>query len=168
MAGCGPAVAVCAVPGYLGMSAGTVRRLEAVNPMNISAALTARAPRALAVLRIVAALLFIEHGTQKLFGFPPRSFPVELMSIYGLAAMLEVVGGALILVGLFTRPVAFVLCGEMAAAYVIGHAPKSVFPVLNGGDAAILFCFVFLYLVFAGAGGWSLDAAMARQRKSVA
>jgi putative oxidoreductase len=132
--------------------------------MNISAALSARAPRALAVLRIVAALLFIEHGTQKLFGFPARQMPFELMSIVGLAAVLELVGGGLILIGLFTRPVAFVLCGEMAVAYFMAHAPQSVFPALNGGDASILFCFVFLYLVFAGAGGWSMDAALARRR----
>ena len=136
--------------------------------MNISAALTTRAPRALAILRMVTALLFIEHGTQKLFGFPARQFAVDLASIYGVAAVLEVVGGALILVGLSTRPVAFLLCGQMAVAYFMAHAAQSPFPLLNGGEPAILFCFVFLYLVFAGAGGWSLDAALARRRTAAA
>jgi putative oxidoreductase len=125
---------------------------------------TVWAPRMLAVLRIVAALLFIEHGSQKLFGFPP---PIggegpPLVSLLGLAAVLELLGGLSILVGLFTRPVAFVLAGEMAFAYFIGHAPKSFFPAINGGDAAILFCFLFLYLCVAGAGAWSVDATRSR------
>jgi putative oxidoreductase len=118
------------------------------------------APRALAVLRIVAAILFLEHGTQKLFGFPPlaegRPAP-EMMTLIWWAAVLELVGGALLLVGLFTRPVAFLLSGEMAVAYWMAHAPQSAYPALNGGDAAILFCFIFLYLFFAGPGAWSLD-----------
>jgi putative oxidoreductase len=117
------------------------------------------APYALGALRIIAALLFIEHGTMKLFGFPaaPESGLPSLFSLSGLAGILEVFGGALVLVGLFTRPVAFVLSGQMAVAYWMAHGPRSLFPVLNGGDAAILFCFVFLYLVFAGPGAWSLD-----------
>jgi putative oxidoreductase len=118
------------------------------------------APRVLSLLRIVAALLFIEHGTQKLFGLPERmgGMPApELFSLLWWAAFLEVVGGTLILIGLFTRPVAFLLSGEMAFAYFIAHAPKAFFPALNGGDAAILFCFLFLYLVFAGPGPWSVD-----------
>jgi putative oxidoreductase len=121
------------------------------------------APRMLAVLRIMVALLFIEHGTQKLFGFPPPmgGEGPPLFSLLGLAAVLEFVGGLLILVGLFTRPVAFLLAGEMAFAYFLAHAPKSFFPALNGGDAAILFCFVFLYFSVAGAGAWSVDAARA-------
>ena len=117
-------------------------------------------PHALAALRIVTALLFIAHGTQKLFAFPAGQMPgpVEYLSLMGLAGALEVVGGLLILVGLFTRPVAFVLSGMMAVAYWMAHAPASPFPVNNGGDAAVLFCFAFLYLVFAGAGAFSLDA----------
>jgi putative oxidoreductase len=117
-------------------------------------------PHALGVLRIVTALIFIEHGTMKLFGFPApmEGGNVALFSLFGLAAILELVGGALVLVGLFTRPVAFLLAGEMAVAYWMVHAPQSFFPILNGGDSAILYCFVFLYLVFAGPGAFSLDA----------
>jgi putative oxidoreductase len=119
------------------------------------------APRLLSVLRIVAALIFLEHGTQKLLGFPasPNGGMPALFSLYGLAGVLELVGGALLAVGLFTRPVAFVLSGQMAVAYFMGHAPRSFFPLLNGGDAAILYCFVFLYLSAAGGGAWSLDRA---------
>ena len=117
------------------------------------------APRMLSVLRIMTALLFLEHGSQKLLGFPPGSNPMPpLFSLNGLAGMLELVGGIMILLGLFTRPVAFVLAGEMAVAYFMGHAPRGFFPVNNGGDAAILYCFVFLYLTVAGAGAWSIDA----------
>jgi putative oxidoreductase len=118
------------------------------------------APRLLSVLRIVAALIFMEHGTQKLFGFPASANPAPaFLSLYWFAAMLELVGGLLLLLGLFTRPVAFVLSGEMAFAYFMGHAPRNFFPVLNGGDAAILYCFVFLYMAAAGGGAWSLDQA---------
>jgi putative oxidoreductase len=125
--------------------------------------LSAWAPRILSVLRIVAAAVFMVHGSQKLFGFPPSEHgSPELLSLMGFGGVLEFFGGALVLVGLFTRPVAFVLSGMMAVAYFMAHAPKSFFPALNGGDAAILFCFVFLYLVFAGPGPWSLDAARAR------
>jgi putative oxidoreductase len=119
------------------------------------------APRVLAILRIVTALLFIEHGTQKLFAFPgpfPSGQP-PLLSLSGIAAVLEFFGGLLVLVGFLTRPVAFLLSGEMAFAYWIAHASRSFFPVLNSGDAAILFCFVFLYLAFAGPGAWSVDAS---------
>src|SRR5690606_4051837 len=106
----------------------------------------------------------IAHGTQKLFGFPPAQFPSpDLFPLMGLAGILEVVGGLAILFGALTRPVAFVLSGQMAVAYWMAHAPASPFPVNNGGDAAILFCFVFLYLVFAGPGVWSLDAMRARR-----
>jgi putative oxidoreductase len=120
--------------------------------------LSAYAPQALAVLRIVTALLFIAHGTQKLFGFPAGQMGgVELLSLFGLAAVLEIVGGIAIILGFLTRPVAFVLAGEMAVAYWMVHAPMNLFPVNNMGDAAVLFCFVFLYLVFAGPGAWSLD-----------
>jgi len=117
------------------------------------------APQMLSVLRIVAGLLFFLHGPQKLFGFPPSSRPAPgLFSIYGAAGVLELIGGALLLVGFFTRPVAFVMSGFMAVAYFMAHAPRSFWPTSNGGDAAILFCFVFLYIVFAGPGPWSLDA----------
>ncbi|KJF65711.1 DoxX family protein [Rhizobium nepotum] len=114
-------------------------------------------PYALAALRIIAALLFIEHGTQKLFGFPASQMQGSLPTLMLVAALLEFVGGILLLIGLFTRPVAFILSGQMAVAYFMAHAPSSVFPALNGGDAAILFCFVFLYLVFAGPGAFSVD-----------
>ncbi len=113
-------------------------------------------PQALAVLRVVTALLFIEHGTQKLFGFP-ASFPMEMSSLMWVAGILETFGGILILIGLFTRPVAFILSGQMAVAYFMAHAPSNFYPVSNGGEAAILFCFVFLYLIFAGPGAWSVD-----------
>jgi putative oxidoreductase len=115
-------------------------------------------PQALAALRIVTALLFIEHGTQKFFNFPPATQPFgSMMNLMGVAGALELIGGLLILVGLFTRPVAFVLCGFMAVAYFMAHAPQSFYPVNNGGDAAILYCFVFLYLTAAGPGAFALD-----------
>ena len=125
----------------------------------MSSTLDRWSPYALAALRIVTALLFMEHGTQKLFGFPapPESGTPPLMSLFGIGAILEFVGGLLILVGLFTRPVAFVLAGEMAVAYWMFHAPNSFFPLQNGGDAAILFCFVFQFLAAAGPGRWSID-----------
>src|SRR4051812_45605118 len=113
----------------------------------------------LSVLRIAAALIFFEHGTQKILGFPPSpGAGPSLLSLGGISGLLELIGGGLMLVGLFTRPVAFVLSGEMAVAYFLSHAPRGFFPVLNGGDAAILYCFVFLYFVFAGPGPWSIDA----------
>ncbi len=128
-----------------------------------SDALERWSPSALAVLRIVAALIFLEHGTQKLLGFPPGTRPQpELFSLLGIAGVLEIVGGLLILLGLFTRPAAFVMSGFMAAAYFIGHAPRDFFPVNNGGDAAILYCFIFLYLMVAGPGAWSVDEARRR------
>ena len=115
-------------------------------------------PYALAVLRIVTALLFIEHGTQKILGFPPSDMPMpSLLSLSGIGGIMELVGGLLVLIGFFTRPMAFLLAGEMAVAYWLFHAPQSLFPILSGGDAAILYCFVFLFLVFAGPGAWSLD-----------
>lgn len=122
-------------------------------------------PYLLSLLRIVAAALFIEHGTAKLFGVPPAP-PGQLAtwwSLLGAAALLEVVGGGLLLIGLLTRPVAFVLSGEMAFAYFLGHAPKSFFPAINGGDAAILFCFVFLHMAAAGGGPLSMDAVRRRR-----
>jgi len=128
--------------------------------------LTSWAPRMLSVLRIMTGLLFLEHGTQKLLGFPPSDHSAPaLLSLIGVQGVLELIGGFLILIGLFTRPVAFILAGDMAVAYFMAHAPKSFFPTLNGGQLAILFCFVFLYFVFAGAGPWSADAQLARLRQ---
>jgi putative oxidoreductase len=125
------------------------------------------APRMLAVLRIMAALLFLEHGTQKLLGFPPSANPgPALFSLYGFQGLIELVGGVLLALGLFTRPVAFILAGDMAVAYFMAHAPESFFPMLNEGDAAILYCFVFLYLFVAGGGAWSLDDVRGRSGSS--
>ena len=125
---------------------------------------TVWAPRVLSIVRVVSALIFMAHGTQKLLNFPPRppSMPnaPDILSMYGIAGSLEIVGGLLLLFGLFTRPVAFILSGQMAFAYFIGHAPRNFYPVLNGGDASILYCFLFLYFVFAGGGAWSLDKAI--------
>ncbi len=124
-------------------------------------------PRVLSVLRIVAALLIIEHGSQKLLGFPTPAAAAggspAAFSLIWYAGVLELAGGVLLLAGLFTRPVAFVLSGEMAFAYWMAHAPRSPFPVLNGGDAAILYCFVFLYLAAAGGGPWSADRLVQRR-----
>jgi putative oxidoreductase len=111
-------------------------------------------PRVLSLLRIMTGLLFLQYGMAKLLKFPavPAFKDVTLFSLYGLAGTLELVGGALMILGLFTRPVAFILAGEMAFAYFLGHAPRGFLPILNGGNLAILFCFVFFYLSFAGAG----------------
>lgn len=119
--------------------------------------LSAYAPQALAVLRIVTALLFLAHGTQKLLGFPAAEWAPEAFSLPWIAGVIEIVTGVLIAVGFFTRPAAFLASGTMAFAYWIAHAPANPFPVNNGGDAAILFCFIFLYLVFAGPGAWSVN-----------
>jgi putative oxidoreductase len=119
-------------------------------------------PRMLSVLRIMTGLLFIEHGTQKFFGFPgPGPALSPLVFVQGI---LELGGGFLLLIGLFTRPVAFILAGDMAVAYFIAHAPRGFFPTLNGGQLAILFCFVFLYLFVAGGGVWSIDAQLSSRR----
>lgn len=115
-------------------------------------------PYAIALLRIIAGLLYLAHGTQKLFSFPVAG-PESLSSLMLASALLEVVLGILIVIGLFTRPAAFVASGHMAAAYFIAHAPQSVYPVANGGDAAILFCFVFLALVATGPGAFAADNA---------
>jgi putative oxidoreductase len=117
-------------------------------------------PRALSILRIVAALLLMEHGLNKVFDFPatPSHMPYQLMTLVpGLAGLLEAVGGLLLVLGLFTRPVAFLLSGEMAFAYFMAHAPKSFFPMLSSGEPAVLYCFIFFYLFVAGGGAWSLD-----------
>ena len=117
-------------------------------------------PRLLSVLRIVVAALFMQHGMAKLLHVPhvPAFDNVQLMSLIGLAGVLELGGGLLLLIGLFTRPVAFILSGEMAFAYFMAHAPKDSLPLLNGGELAVVYCFVFLYLAVAGGGEWSVDA----------
>src|SRR4051812_36665668 len=123
-------------------------------------------PILLSVLRIVVALLFLEHGAMKLFGFPPGSpmpMPAPLTLLW-FAGLIELVGGALLALGLFTRSVAFICSGEMAVAYFIGHAPHGFFPAVNMGDAAILYSFVFLYFSAAGPGPWSVDAIRGRGR----
>ena len=127
--------------------------------MNIRDSARSEAPYLLSVLRIVLALLFIEHGSMKLFDFPPAEHVshLNLLSLGGLAAVMEFIGGLLLLAGLFTRVTAFLLSGEMAAAYLIAHASRSFFPALNMGEAAVIYCFLFLYLAAAGGGAWSLD-----------
>jgi putative oxidoreductase len=126
-----------------------------------TAALATWSPRLLSVLRMVAALLFLQHGTAKLLHFPHVAMfdQLRLFSLLGLAGVIELVGSVLLLIGLFTRPVAFIMSGQMAVAYFMAHAPRGFFPILNQGELAILFCFVFLYLAAAGGGLWSIDAA---------
>ena len=122
------------------------------------------APYALSVLRIVTSLLFIEHGLQKMIGFPSAGPPMS--ALLWIQAVIEVVGGAALLIGAFVRPVALVLSGDMAVAYFMAHAPRSFYPSENGGDAAILFCFVFLYMAFAGGGPIGLMPAGLRNSRS--
>lgn len=114
-------------------------------------------PRILSLLRIMAGLMFLNHGLSKFFGIPP--FQMPLTPLLQIGGALELVGGALVAIGLFTRPVAFVLSGEMAVAYFLFHAKGGFMPIANGGEAAVLYCFIFLYLAAAGGGAWSLDAA---------
>ena len=129
------------------------------------------APRALALLRIVTGYLFVQHGTAKLFGAPHVAMfdHLNLFSMIGLAGVLELVGGALVLVGLFVRPTAFILSGEMAVAYFVGHASHGhvLLPTLNQGEAAVLYCFVFLFLAAAGGGAWSIDAWRGARQASI-
>jgi putative oxidoreductase len=130
--------------------------------MSVATAWVSSAPRFRSILRIMSALLFIPAGTMKLFawpmGMPPDGGTAKLMSQVGIGGALEAFGGALLLIGLFTRPVAFILSGMMAVAYFQFHAPQGFWPMMNGGQPAILFCFIFLYLSSAGAGPWSIDA----------
>ena len=134
---------------------------------NVTAVASVWAPRMRSVLRIVAAFMFILAGTSKLFAFPvgmpPDGGPAPLMSQTGIGGALEVFGGLLMLLGLFTRPVAFVLAGEMAVAYFQFHAPQAFWPTVNGGVSAVLDCFIWLYFCAAGPGPWSLDAMRARR-----
>jgi putative oxidoreductase len=121
-------------------------------------------PRALSVLRIIMGLMIIQHGMSKIIGFPAvaATANVQVLSLIGAAGLIELIGGALLILGLLTRPVAFIISGEMAFAYFMAHGPKSFYPLLNGGTLAIMFCFTCLYLSTAGAGPWSVDAAMKR------
>ena len=126
------------------------------------------AAQALSLLRIVAALIFLLHGSTKLLGFPPSEMPMPpAMSLPWIGGLLELVGGLMLLFGILSRLVAFILSGEMAVAYWMFHAPQSTFPSVNGGDAAILYCFVFLLIAAAGPGPWSVDAALGRKRSVV-
>ncbi len=120
------------------------------------------APYVLSLLRIVAGFLFLQHGMQKLFGYPsaPPGGKPPLASLYGVAGILEFFGGILIMLGLLTRPVAFLLSGQMAFAYFTVHAPEGFWPAKNEGESAVVFCFIFLFLVFAGSGPWSIDALL--------
>lgn len=129
--------------------------------MNLDALGAAWAPRLLSVLRIMAGLLFLQHGTAKLLKIPviPMFANLSLTSPPGIAGILELVGGVLMILGLFTRSTAFVLSGLMAVAYFMAHAPRGVYPILNAGELAALYCFVFLYIAAAGPGPWSIDAA---------
>ncbi len=123
-------------------------------------------PQLLSVLRLIVGLLFMEHGTAKLLHFPPMEMFAQapaLGSMIWIAGVLELVGGGLVAIGLFTRIAAFVLSGEMAVAYFMAHAPNSFFPLINQGEAAVLFCFTFLYLAAAGGGPWSVDALMRKR-----
>jgi putative oxidoreductase len=121
-------------------------------------------PRILGIMRIVIGFLFLQHGTAKLFGFPHIAMfdALPLFSLMGLAGILELVGGAMILIGLCTRPVAFILSGEMAVAYFMAHAPGGLLPILNHGELAVIYCFVFLYLSAAGGGAYSLGGLRKR------
>ena len=120
------------------------------------------APYGLSILRIMVGLLFLEHGMSKLLGFPQQGHMPAVLTLSWFAGVIEFTGGILLALGLFTRAAAFIMSGEMAFAYFLSHAPRGFFPMLNGGDAAILYCFVFFYLVFAGGGPWSLDALRKR------
>lgn len=121
----------------------------------------------LSLLRFVAGLCFLEHGLSKLFGLPV-AFPGHVAGLLLAAGLIEFIGGLLVCIGLLTRPAAFIMSGEMALGYFMAHAPKSPFPLVNGGDAAILYCFIFLYLAFAGGGEWSLDRLIAGPRSWLA
>jgi len=129
--------------------------------MNVDALSLTWTPRLLSVLRFMSGLLLLQHGTAKLLGFPPGAAPpgFKLMSLGGAAGAIELVCGVLLVVGLFTRPAAFLASGTMAFAYFMAHGTKSFFPILNKGELAVLYCFVFLFLAAAGGGPWSLDAA---------
>jgi putative oxidoreductase len=132
--------------------------------MNLDAIATAWAPRLLSIVRIMAGLMLLEHGTAKIAKFPavPTMANIDLSSMGGVAGFFELVGGALLLVGLWTRPVAFILAGMCAVAYFYAHAPRGFFPILNGGELAALYSFILLYIAAAGGGPWSIDASRSK------
>ena len=136
-----------------------------MNSDSVSPVWVPRAQSVLSVLRIFAGLELLQHGTGKILGFPfvPTFANVQIGSLSGMGGLIELIGGILFTIGLFTRPVAFILSGFTAAAYFMAHAGKGFYPVLNGGELAALYCFVFLYFTFAGAGPWSVDALMERK-----
>jgi putative oxidoreductase len=125
-----------------------------------------QAPHVLSLLRVVVALLFLEHGLSRLFGWPSAIPTPHVFTMYWFAGAIELTGGGLLALGLFSRLAALIMSGEMAFAYFISHAPRGFFPILNHGDGAVLYCFVFFYIAFAGPGPWSLDALMASARGS--
>lgn len=133
--------------------------------MSLSANLEKAAPYFLSILRIMAALLLLEHGLQKYFGFP--SAGPSMTPLLYVQGAIEIVGGVFLLLGAYTQLIAFILAGDMAVAYFMAHFPRSFFPAVNGGDAAVLYCFVFLYIFFAGGGAWSLDRLLMRQNRTL-
>jgi putative oxidoreductase len=142
----------------------TNRCVKNTENMFMNETITAWTPRALSALRIITGLMIIQHGMAKLFGFPadPSLANFQPPSLLWIAGFVELIGAALLILGLWTRPAAFIVAGEMGVGYFIAHAAKSFFPLLNGGTLAIMYCFTCLYLSTAGAGPWSLDAAMKR------
>jgi putative oxidoreductase len=136
-----------------------------MNQDKLSTVWAASSPALLSILRIFTGLNLLQHGTAKILGFPAASMfaHVQITSLTGIGGLIELIGGTLFTIGLFTRPVAFILSGFTAVAYFMVHAPRGFYPILNGGELAALYCFVFLFFVFAGAGPWSVDAL--RERK---
>jgi putative oxidoreductase len=147
-------------PGIKGIAMDQAVTTSSAHASSSATALDRFAPYMLSILRIMTALLFLQHGLSKYFGFPQAMDPFPVFSLVWFAALIELLGGILVTLGLFTRIAAFIMAGQMAVGYFLFHAPKSFFPILNHGDAAILYCFVFLYFVFAGAGPLSLDALL--------
>ena len=146
----------------------TDRAVAKRTPMNLEDRISRLAPYVLSLVRIVVALLFLEHGSAKLLGFPANGPLRDLFTLSWTSGAIELVGGALLAAGLFSRSAAFIMSGEMAVGYFMSHAPQSFFPLLNRGDAAVLYCFIFFYFVFSGPGPWSLDAWLGTRTKRAA